>query len=341
MKYVPALDGLRAVAVLLVIAVHARTPFVSGGFLGVDMFFVLSGFLITSLLLAEIRDTDKITLWPFYLRRLRRLMPALLLLLALYAGVAPFLWPESPHHLRDIIVSALYLSDYSMALFNIPGMALSHTWSLSVEEHYYLVWPFLLLWAVRRSPDRRLVWVLFAFYLGATLWRWLCVGMGRGNPAVFFSFDTRLSGLMLGGVMAAAFHHGTIIQKNLKPYAAHLAILGCLAATAALSTMGSLALMLTFGVFFCEIGVFIAMLEIMGREKSPIRDILSQKPLVFLGRISYGLYLYHAPVVVYLNAHYDWRVALPLGFAVTLALATVSYYGVERRFLNGRRNGST
>lgn len=340
MNYVPALDGIRAVAVLLVIAVHAKTPYLSGGFLGVDMFFVLSGFLITSLLLNEIRGTGKIALWPFYLRRLRRLMPALVLMLALYAIVAPFLWPDSPHHLRDIVVSALYLSDYGMALFNIPGMPLSHTWSLSVEEHYYLVWPLLLLWAVRKYPDRRLVWAMFAFYLTATLWRWFCVEAGRGHSSVFFSFDTRLSGLMLGSVIAAAFFHKATL-RTLKPFSSYAIIAGCLIATALLATKGALALMITFGVTLCEIGIFITILEIMGREKSALRDALSRKPLVFLGRISYGLYLYHAPVIVYLNTHFDWRVALPLGFAVTFMLAVVSYYLVERRFLKERRNGST
>src|SRR5690606_20056331 len=111
LRYVPQLDGLRALAVLAVVAFHARVPVVSGGFLGVDLFFVLSGYLITRLLADEYARSGRIALGEFYLRRLRRLYPALMALLAVYVVAAPFLFPEHSKHQRDAAIAALYLSD--------------------------------------------------------------------------------------------------------------------------------------------------------------------------------------------------------------------------------------
>jgi len=147
------LDGLRAVAVVLVISDHCGVPVFDQGYFGVDLFFVLSGFLITRLLVDEIDATGRIELWRFYLRRLLRLAPALLLFLAAYMLIAPSIWPQFDFllHLRDAALVGFYLSDYSQAFWHNPKV-LIHTWSLSVEEHFYLIWPFAVLLLARIGP---------------------------------------------------------------------------------------------------------------------------------------------------------------------------------------------
>src|SRR5687768_11060779 len=136
MRYMPELDGLRALAVCAVLAFHAGAPMAQSGYLGVDLFFVLSGFLITSILVAEHERSGTIAVGRFYVRRALRLYPSLLLMLAVFVVVAPLLWPELPAA-RYALWSALYLSDYTRALIGEPEV-LSYTWSLSVEEHFYL-----------------------------------------------------------------------------------------------------------------------------------------------------------------------------------------------------------
>src|SRR5262245_54776854 len=167
MLYMPALDGLRGVAVLAVFFFHVHAPLPPyGGYLGVDAFFVLSGFLITGLLLDEARVTGTIRVGAFYLRRVRRLLPALLLLLAAYLAVMPSIRPEVDQW-TPALYAGLYVSDYARAFLGEIGL-LSHTWSLSVEEHFYLLWPFAVLWLARRASLNRVLWLLGVAYVVAT-----------------------------------------------------------------------------------------------------------------------------------------------------------------------------
>jgi peptidoglycan/LPS O-acetylase OafA/YrhL len=333
--HIPALDGIRAVAVLLVIIYHAEAPFFADGYLGVDMFFVLSGFLITSILLRDIEETGRIDLWRFYMRRLRRLMPALLCLVILYALLAPAVWPDISRydHYRDALIAVFYLSDYSRAFWGIPDI-LRHSWSLSIEEHYYALWPFILLWVVRRYPGRKMIAVLGVSFFVATAWRYyLSIVGGQEWGAIYCRFDTRLSGLILGGFLAACVFYGSSIRQA-KMLSAVL-ILTCFISMPLLNWENPLAL--TVGITLFELMTFFMIADVISAEPSLVRNILSSRPLVFLGQISYGLYLYHYPIVFYLRQEHKWYVTLPVGFAVALALSTASYYLVERRFLRGTR----
>lgn len=197
----PALDGLRALAVLGVMGFHAQAPGFAVGFFGVDVFFVLSGYLISTILLEQCDRDGRIAYRAFYLHRLLRLSQALLTMLAAYALLAPLVWPGRPHVLHAAL-SALYVTDYSLALWGPPRL-LSHTWSLSVEEHFYLLWPPLLAWAARRWGAATLPRALFALTAAATVWRLACLLQGQGWNAIYYRFDTRLSGLLLGASLAA------------------------------------------------------------------------------------------------------------------------------------------
>ncbi len=132
LRHNPALDGLRGIAILLVVLSHAHVPMFEGAFFGVDLFFVLSCFLITSLLLMEWRAQGHLSFWRFYRRRLYRLTPALLLFLGVYALAAPLLWPELDDVYSDVVWSALYLADYGITFVDRPG-TLRHMWSLSIR----------------------------------------------------------------------------------------------------------------------------------------------------------------------------------------------------------------
>ena len=213
LRYNPALDGLRAVAIALVIADHCHVPGFDGGYFGVDLFFVLSGFLITRLLVDEFDAAGQIDLPRFYLRRLLRLAPPLLLLLAAYLVIAPMIWPQYGlwSHIRDAALAGFYLSDYGRAFWHYP-IALQHTWSLSVEEHFYLIWPFAVLLLARIELRWRIAG-LFGIYLIATAWR-IFEYESSGWVATYFRFDTRMSGLICGALLAICLPRMGRISEN-------------------------------------------------------------------------------------------------------------------------------
>ena len=220
LRYNPALDGLRGVAILLVILSHAHVPLFDGAFFGVDLFFVLSGYLITALLLIEHQSSGRLDYWRFYRRRFFRLMPALALFLAAYCLMAPLLWPGLDDVFSDALVSILYLADYGIAFFDRPGTLL-HMWSLSVEEHFYLLWPPLLMLLLRRTPRGELWRPIALLWLLATLWRVLWVAQGQLFYEVFFRFDTRASGLLAGALLAALMHEQPAFAAGLRRHLRH------------------------------------------------------------------------------------------------------------------------
>jgi peptidoglycan/LPS O-acetylase OafA/YrhL len=193
---------MRAIAALLVVADHCRIPGFHGAFYGVDLFFVLSGYLITRMLLDEHATTGGVALPRFYVRRYLRLTPPLLALLAAYLVFGPTLWPQFDvwWHWRDAALSALYVSDYGRAFWHMPHIV-QHTWSLGVEEHFYLIWPPAVIGLLRLPPRWRLG-ALLTLYVAATAWRMAWYDEAAGWPETYFRFDTRMSGLILGALLA-------------------------------------------------------------------------------------------------------------------------------------------
>jgi peptidoglycan/LPS O-acetylase OafA/YrhL len=331
---------LRAIAVLLVLAFHCGVPGFSAGYLGVDLFFVLSGFLITQLLVEAVETRGRIDVPQFYLRRFLRLGPPLLLLLLFYVAVAPIAWPQFSRgeRLQDAALVGLYLSDYMIAFWKIPK-ALGHSWSLSVEEHFYLIWPLAVLLLARCNVHRRIV-LLFGLFLLATAWR-VFESYHAGWVATYYRFDTRISGLILGALLATCLRGGPKIPErtaNLIGGAAYLALVGCLA-VGHWRAPGSLAWLTTL-TEMAAAGFVIA----ASSPKSKAHSILSAPPLVGLGVISYGLYLWHYPIAVYFREWLPWPEATAIIAMSTIAVATVSYLAVERplqryrRSIGGRRN---
>ncbi len=345
LPYQPALDGLRALAVAAVLAYHADLSWAKGGFLGVDAFFVLSGFLITSLLIKEWRATGTIDLPAFWARRARRLLPALFLLLAGIAGYAlVFAEPEELDKLRNDALATLgYIANWHLAFsgasyfdqFSLPS-PLRHTWSLAIEEQWYLIWPLLFVFLLRLG--RSSLSVLFTASLvmiagSALLMAWLH-DPGADPSRVYYGTDTRAQSLLVGAVLAMLLAwHGP-----LRAGAARLLLQ--LAAVAGAIFTGWLwasapydsTLLYRGGFLLSAVAVAVVIAAVVQPQRGPLGRLLSLSPLRGLGRISYGVYLWYWPVYLVLTpVRTGWHGAglLAAQVALTLALAIASYYVIE------------
>jgi peptidoglycan/LPS O-acetylase OafA/YrhL len=312
--YVPALDGLRGIAVLLVVGYHVfGLPL--GGWLGVDLFFVLSGFLITTLLLEEHSATGAIRLRAFYVRRVRRLAPALVALLAGYVAICA---ARGVDGFALVARWGLYTGNVYAAFW--PGVTehlvgLNHLWSLAQEEQFYLVWPAALL-VLRRMRNPVAGLALLATVL--VVYREALVAAGASDARVYFAPDTHLEGLLLGA--ALAFRHRDRPVTVARPL---VAIAAGVAALLAALIPTPFAIPLVLPPFELAALVLIAA-AVGGTLRLP-------RPLIWLGGISYSLYLWH--FVVFWAFHWQHRL---LTVAVSVAAAYASTRWIERPFRHRR-----
>ena len=309
---------MRGIAILLVLGFHSGH--VRGGWLGIDLFFVLSGFLITSLLLDEWIATRKVSLRSFYRRRAHRLLPALLTMLAVYGAFA--LASESRAQLHDTAVSVLLGLTYTMNIHNYfvasgaPDWALQHLWTLSTEEQFYLLWPpVLVLLLIWRSVRPR------------TLLGWLCGGLLVAGAA-----DTQVSAhadaILVGCLAGIAFTYGWVARMpNFARLTALLVLVPLAVVTSETGTPLQDALVIALFAVACT-GVVLALICDPGWWFS---RLACTRPLRYTGRISYGLYLWHLPMA---KIFMSWTIGLP----VTFLVAALSYRYIERPFLR-RRGG--
>jgi peptidoglycan/LPS O-acetylase OafA/YrhL len=340
MRHVPALDGLRGVALLGVLFFHAN-GLLAGGYLGVDLFFVLSGFLITSLLLAEQRETGRIALGQFWIRRARRLFPALLSLMPVVAIYGRyFARTDELRTLRAQALAALaYVANWQAIfrhqsywqLFAAPS-PLEHTWSLSIEEQFYVVWPLLVALVLRRH-SRALLAVCLALSALSMLAMWFLFDPGNTTRA-YLGTDTRMSGILFGAALA------TVISPNDRFSAptvraldagGFLALLGLGVAWATLR--GTNPFLYRGGFWLTELGALVLIACAIAGERSLIARALSIRPLTWLGTISYGVYLWHWPVNVFLSTertHLQGFALHAARFALTFAIAIASYRFLEQ-----------
>jgi peptidoglycan/LPS O-acetylase OafA/YrhL len=341
---VPALDGLRGIAVLLVIAFHthflvasksitgvgAIDDFVGGGFLGVDLFFVLSGFLITALLLREQADTGGLRFGSFYGRRALRLLPALLVLLflhALYTASANL--PRGPE-LSTIGWAAVYLANWHRS--SVSG--LDHLWSLSIEEQFYLIWPaflFLLL-GLRRSAAFVTVVLLGLIAVivvhRIVLWENLEI-VGKNFLPIFRRTDTRVDSLLIGGLAASLWVRGRTPTRGLAPAAwiATAVAIGCLE----LARVDAGWLYRGGFDLFALAAVVVILATVDSRWLG--NRVLELAPLRLVGRVSYGLYLWHIPVFfAVIRRGPGWSPAqrVVVAYALTAVFTTLSWVIVEK-----------
>lgn len=313
--YIPELDGLRAVACVSVILFHSAPSSVfSGGFLGVDIFFVLSGYLITSILTTEFHRHGKIDVSKFYLQRALRLIPALLLFLATYLAVAPWVWPNHPH-ITDALKAALYVSDYTYPFTGSP-FYIRHTWSLAVEEQFYLLWPLLLPLLLRRNralPIMAGVWVILS------LWRY---SFDQNDwMAYYFRFDTHATGLVAGAFLSLLQRRGLLRIGESLGLAAFVCFIGLVFS----AHINNSSLVITVA----EVISFILIGSVVSNETSGRFTFLTSGVMVWIGKLSYGLYLWHFPISYYFRQEHGLLLSASGTFALSLTGALVSYWTVE------------
>ncbi|HEY0865555.1 MAG TPA: acyltransferase [Lacunisphaera sp.] len=341
--YYPALDGLRTIAVGIVLCAHGGVTWFRSGGVGVDIFFVLSGFLITTILSTERQRTGAINFRNFYARRFLRLAPALLLTCAVVAVAKPALGEPFPG--TDLALALSYTANWAQALYGYYMTWLNHCWSLAIEEQFYLIWPLVILGVERvgRSPAAKAGLLLGGAAVVAVYRAWH-VGVWT-DERINFGLDTRMDSLMTGAALAyvvqAVTQGGTSAPRGFSWLSRFV---GWFLAPLALATLFAIPQIVTwYSPWMGWIGyVLVASLAamvladlVLGRH-SLLAPVLATRPMVFVGKISYGLYLLHLPVYFAVEKIIPAApLALRLGCKVTvsLALATMSYYWLERRFL--------
>jgi peptidoglycan/LPS O-acetylase OafA/YrhL len=347
----PALDGIRGCAVLVVVCHNFNWPGFEGGFFGVDVFFALSGFLITTLLLEDHQRLGRISLRQFFVRRFLRLYPALVVLMG-FAVISAHFATRPVTFSRVALVTASVLGYWSnwMLISNPTAWTggLQHTWSLAVEVHFYILWALVLAVVTRRrGSDLRLLGLIAASLAAASaLWRALGWGLHVDGYWLYGSTDMRLDAVFLGACAGLVRWHSLVesdrsILPVLSPWQVRLLAGGAVGVLIVLITTLTKQSALPFlGGFTLAGGATAALiLTALLYPGSLVARIASWPILVWLGQVSYSLYLWHVPAAKLFSASRLAGLGLPpmLGevvrLAASLAIAAVSYYTIERYFI--------
>lgn len=382
--YVAELDGMRGMAILAVLTFHSG--YLSGGFIGVDIFFVLSGFLITILLIQEYQNFGRINLKNFYARRALRLYPALIIFLLIFVSVSftlaslgPFDQETARRNYIEAILSFFYVSNIAQAFSFFRLDLLGPTWSLSIEEQYYLIWPIILVVIIAACKNLHYIfYIVIAFVFLSWAIKIYLVVNGVSPTRLYYSFETRVSALMIGSSLAVAylawvldtkiyppdqylfpglssvpnasgpddreFEHQSISYKQANGartanILALLSIIGLLGFT----IYSSLTNMFMYYTGFIVVDALAALLIFVTlvHPQNIIGKLLASKWLVWIGSISYGLYLWHFPIYRLIEmAGFSSITILTFGTAISISFAALSYYVLEKPILKLRKRFS-
>jgi peptidoglycan/LPS O-acetylase OafA/YrhL len=338
-RYRPALDGLRALAVLAVMAFHFPGPFFDGGFIGVDLFFVISGFLITTLLYVEWEETGAMRLGAFYGRRALRLFPALAACL-LVGLLAVHLVGDTDLEERTqlgAVSATFYVANWVLVTRGNDALGVfNHTWSLSIEEQFYLVWPVVLWMLLSTGRTSRQIATILALALGLSIaWRLMICLEGAGFARLYYGSDAHADPLLLGCLLAIwrRKHSARPTTRMVTVSVVALFVAVVLARPAApYMSLG----VLTILALACA--VLVAAVDQPG-SSGRLVWLLSLPPLVFIGKLSYSLYLWHFPIEELMRRTMlsrEWQ--LPLDILLSFLLAFLSYTYVEQPFLRLKRH---
>ncbi|MEZ5080009.1 MAG: acyltransferase family protein [Thermoleophilia bacterium] len=337
--YMPAVDGLRAVAVAAVVVFHLGAAWLPGGFLGVDVFFVISGFLITSLLLTEHRATGTIRLGRFWMRRARRLLPAVFLMMALTLTVMLALHPDEVARLRGQVVAAVfYVINWHFIIVDVPYFeqfgrpsVFLHLWSLAIEEQFYLVWPLALLGLLAVLGRRWIAGLVVVGIAASTLLGWWLWDPFADTNRVYYGTDVRAVALLVGVLLALVLTpRPGFLGSRLRMVVATPGAVGLGLAFALLDEQHS---SLYRGGLLAVAVASAAVIAAAADAGTLVARVLRTPVMVWVGLRSYGIYVWHWPVIVLTTPGTDVPIdgaALAVVRVVAILLiAAASYRWVE------------
>jgi peptidoglycan/LPS O-acetylase OafA/YrhL len=333
------LDGIRGLSVLAVIAWHAEFPFVKAGNIGVDVFFVMSGFLISTLLFEEWEREREIDLKAFYVRRGLRLFPVLFVVAGLYALYAAVFetGAEAANSFKYIAATIFYVANWAQVA-GVHHSVLGHTWSLGIEEQFYLLYPLVLLLLLRLGIKYKGLLFIFGIAVSAVIINRYLISDGAHSVArIRMSLDTRSDALIFGCIVSVIAVNGLLPQRWLAIIALRL--------LAGLSAM-LLCFLVVHGVendlyyknsliSLAAVCVALIIADLMGRPFRFVQILLQNRALAWTGRISYGLYLWHIPVFFVIGQNRSWSGIQTQSIRISsvFAVAALSYYFIEKPFL--------
>jgi peptidoglycan/LPS O-acetylase OafA/YrhL len=348
--YVRPLDGLRGIAVLLVVLFHLGLRPFRSGYLGVDIFFVISGFLITNLLIAEVGRTGRISLPAFWARRARRLLPALALMLVVVAVVGWFTstFSERASLRGDLLATVTYVANWhfikttSYFVSNGIPSPVEHTWSLAIEEQFYLAWPLLVsailvVWrrSLRVLGTLTIVGIVVSATLLAMLW------LPGSVERAYMGTDARIFEPLMGA-LGAILLTWVAVRDLMARHGSAIGILGALGVLAVILVTGPGGRGYYFGgAFLLSALTLVVVASVWVNPGGPLGRSLGWRPLAWVGVISYGVYLWHWPITLWLNARDTGATYLlarrVLAFVMTIGVAAASFYAMESRIRRGSR----
>ncbi|MDW4582218.1 acyltransferase family protein [Staphylococcus saprophyticus] len=346
-RYMPGLDGLRAIAVIGIIIYHLNKQWLSGGFLGVDTFFVISGYLITSLLLFEYESTGVINLKQFWLRRIKRLIPAVLVLVVTVTLATLIFKPEQIISIKhDAFAAIFYVSNWWYIATDVnyfeqfAFMPLKHLWSLAIEEQFYIVFPIVLIALLLKIKKYRNVtlifWIISLISLLLMVW---IPQPHMQHSRVYFGTDTRLQTMLLGVILAFIWPPFKL-KQNPNPSLRFI--------IDSIGAIGILILLLLFikvddnsdwiynGGFYLISGITLFVIISVVHPSGYFAKLIGNPFFVYIGKRSYSLYLWHFPVISFLHSYYvEGQVPLyvyALDILLTIFFAEISYRFIETPF---------
>jgi peptidoglycan/LPS O-acetylase OafA/YrhL len=356
-RYMPGLDGLRAIAVLAVIVFHLGFGWAPGGLLGVGIFFTLSGYLITDILLTQLSQRGHIKLTQFWLARARRLLPALFVMLGIVLAWVTIFGPSQPDQFRKAVVSAVfYVNNWEQIANNVsyfarfaPEGPLNHLWSLSVEEQFYIFWPFLLLLGVKLVHERplpsgvrpRLAIVAAVFAFVSTIEMGLLYHPTLDPSRIYYGTDTRAAGLLFGCALAMVWPSRRLSHR-ITPQARNtldgLGVLGLLIMALMIWRTGQFSSFLYQGGFVVLSLATVMVLMPLTHPACRLGTWLGVRPLRWVGVRSYGIYLWQTPIIVLTSPegkHAEGLLAKGLQVAAIFAVAALSWRFIEEPIRHG------
>lgn len=346
-RYMPGLDGVRAVAVIAIIIYHLNPQWLSGGFLGVDTFFVISGYLITSLLLTEYHNTGKIELMSFWLRRVKRLIPAVLFLVMGVIVLSLIFMPTEIQKVRaDSIAAIFYVSNWWYIMQNVDYFEqfavqpLKHLWSLAIEEQFYLVFPIVLLSLLSFIRRLKSIRIIFLILLVISMIAIMVLYVPNENVArVYFGTDTRIQTLLMGVLLALVwppFQLKAKVNRQMRTMIDTAGVVGLAILFICFKFVSETNSILYYGGFFLISTVTLLVIASSVHPSGYFAKFLGNKVFTFIGSRSYSLYLWHYPIIVLIHHQFVQGQIPPLVYVVEILLmvlmAEFSYKFIEQPF---------